>query len=131
MRRRKPTSTTQINVRFDNWLVHRLEMRANENRTTFSGEMRALLIAGLSLAEFRAYWLRQVRDTIEGEARKTTEATKKIEDDWRCLQRLDAKFTGFCSDAERELDPYVGIPKIRELLRGAPTLPDETKAKAK
>ena len=127
MRRRKLTETTQINIRLDNWLVHQLETRAKENLTTFSGEIRALLISGQSLAEFRAYWLRQVRDTIEGEARKTTEAAKKIEDDWRFLQSFDAKWTVFCGDVERELDPYVKIPKIRELLTGAPTLPDETK----
>jgi hypothetical protein len=40
-------------------------------------------------------------------------------------------FSGFYGDVEAELDWYVKIPKVRELLRGAPTLPDETKAKAK
>jgi hypothetical protein len=94
MRRRKPTQTTQINVRLDTELVHRLETRAKENRTTFSGELRALLIDGLdvepepsladvkpepSLTEFRAYWLRRVRDTIEGFAHTDNEEAKKIE----------------------------------------------------
>jgi hypothetical protein len=143
MRRRKPTSTTQINVRLDTELVHQLETRAKADGTTFSGLIRTLLIDGLdftepsladvkpepSLAEFRAYWLRRVRDTIEGEARKTPEAANKIEDDWRFLQRFDAKFTVFYSDVETELDPYVKIPKIRELLTGAPALPSDTKVK--
>ena len=70
-----------------------------------------------------------MRDTIEHEARKYVEAAKNIEADWRNLQALDATFAHFYGDVETKLDSYVRNPKIRELLRGAPTLPNETKAK--
>jgi hypothetical protein len=133
--RRHKAATMQINVRLDTTVVDQLEAHAKAHRVSFAEEVRQRLFSSLvakrelSLSEFRSDWLRRVRDTIEGEARKTTEAAKKIEDDWRFLQSFDAKWTVFCGDVDRELDPYVKIPKIRELLTGAPTLPDETKSK--
>jgi hypothetical protein len=137
MRRRKLTETTQINTRLSTELVRQLETLAKEDRTTFSEQIRARLVDSLvpkrdqSLHEFRASWLRQVRDTIEGEVRKDPEQAKKSEDHWRFLSHLDAMFTIFCGEIEKELDWYVRIPKIRELLRGAPTLSDETASKHK
>jgi hypothetical protein len=136
MRRRKLTQTTQINVRLPTALVAQLEALAKENHTTFTEQIRTRLVDSLvpkrdpALANEHRDWLRLVRDTIEGWARGDNEEAKKIEDHWRFLQRLDAKFTVFYGQVETELDPYVKIPKIRELLTGAPTLlPDETKAR--
>jgi hypothetical protein len=140
--RRRPTQTTQIAVRVDTELVRQLETRAKERRISLSEEIRARIVDSFkpepsladvkpepSLAEFRTYWLRRVRDIIENNARKTTEKAKKIEDAWRALQQLDAKFTLFYTEAEKELDSYLSDPGVQELLRGAPTLPDETKSK--
>jgi hypothetical protein len=136
MRRRKLTETTQINTRLSTELVRELETRAKENRTTFSEQIRTRLVDSLvpkrdpSLHEFREIWLRQMRATIDDEVRKIPEEALKIEAHWRFEQRLEAMFTGFCGEMEKELDWYVRFPKIRELLRGAPTaLPSETKAR--
>jgi hypothetical protein len=129
MRRRKPTQTAQVNVRLDIGLLHLLETRARENRTTFSEQIRTMLVDGLdpkpepSLADFRADWLRRLRDTIEHGARKDIEAAKNIESAWRVLQRLDANFAKFYTEVENELSSYLPDPRVRELLRGAPTLP--------
>jgi hypothetical protein len=127
MRRRKLTPTVQVNTRLSAELVNRLEKTAREERATLSEKIRELLEGGLapkpelSLDEFRVGWLRRVRDTIEHEARKDPEAVKNIEADWRNLQALDVAFAHFYGDMEIKLQSYVKYPKIRELLRGAPT----------
>jgi hypothetical protein len=137
MRRRKAT-TMQVNIRLDVTVVDQLEARARANRVSFSEEARQRLIDSLdpkpepSLDEFRSAWLRRLRDTIEHDARK--EGGNNIEAYWRTLQRLDAKFALFYGDVETELDSHAGLrnPRVRALLRGAPTLlllPDETKAR--
>lgn len=129
MRRRKPTITMQINVRLDTELVRQLETRAKASRATLSEQIRTRLIDSLdpkpepSLADFRASWLHRLRNAVEHAAKEN------IESAWPVLQLLDAKFSHFCGDAETELQRYVRDPKVRELLRGAPTLPNETKAK--
>lgn len=136
MRRRKPTQTVPINVRLDTELVRRLERRAKESRATLSEKIRELLEDGLedelSLTDFRADWLRRLRDTLEHAAleraaRGDVEAAKNIETVWKCLQLLEAEFAQFCTKAEDKLFPYLQDPRVRELLRGAPTPLDEIK----
>jgi len=80
------------------------------------------------LADFRAEWLRRLRNVIEASARKGPEAAKAIEITWGILQRVDAKFAVFCGDIATELASHRGTPQVHELLWGAPALPDETKA---
>jgi hypothetical protein len=128
MRRRKPTVTMQINVRLDTELVRQLETRAKANRVTVSEEIRTKLIKPeSSLSDFRAEWLRKVRDALEHDA-----DPKDIEAVWQCLRDLEVKFAGFYTAAENDLSPYVRSARVRELLRGVPVaLPDESKAKSK
>ena len=128
MRRRKP-ATIQINVRLDGAVVDRLAARAKANRVTFSEESRQRLIDSLDppgLSSVLANLVRNARDLLERGARR---GDIEIESAWRSLQALEAKCAKFYADAETELLPYVSDPKIRELLRGAPALPDETKSK--
>jgi hypothetical protein len=133
MRRRKPTQTAQINVRFDRALIAALETRAQANRVTFSELVRALLINGLNpkpppnLASFRVYFTNRLRDLVEAGAPK-----QDIEQTWEFLRFVDAVFAKLCGDIEDRASPYVRIKgevgaEIRALLRGAPSLPDETK----
>ena len=135
MRRRKPTQTTQVNVRLDTELVRQLEMRAKERRTTLSEEIRERIIGSLdpkpepSLWGFLDAFGHRVRDIIEHIARKNIETAKDIETGWGHLQAIDAKSRIFYTDIEQELFSYVQNPKVRELLRGAVTLPDEIKSK--
>ena len=135
MRRRRPTQTIQVNVRLDSELVRQLETHAKESRTTLSEEIRARIIDSLdpkpepSLWGFLDAFGHRVRDIIEHGARKDIEAAKDIETAWGHLQAIDAKSRIFYTDIERELFSYVQNPKIRELLRGAVTLPDEIKSR--
>ena len=132
MRRRKP-ATIQINVRLDGAIVHELEMRAKANRISFSEEARQRIVNSLnpkpepSLADFRASWLQRLRDAIEAWARKEG---GNIEEAWGVLQAIDAEFATFSGGVETKLSRYVSNPLVRQLLRGAPTLPGETASKA-
>jgi hypothetical protein len=127
MRRRKPTTTVQVNFRLDEQLVRQLEAAAKERRVTFSEECRTRLSkTDPSLADFRADWVRRVRDTLEHGVDK-----KDIEKAWRCVRDLETESARFYAAAEELLTSYVSDPRIRELLRGAPTLPNETTSKHK
>ena len=132
MRRRKP-ATIQINVRLDAELVRDLEMRAKANRTNLSAEIRTRVIDSLkaeSLADFRAAWLRRLRDAIETIARQEG---GNIEEVWGVLSGVDAGFSMFYGDTETKLSKYVRYTNVRALLRGTPAvlaLPDETQAKS-
>jgi hypothetical protein len=129
MRRRQAT-TAQITLRLNTALIQQLETRAKENRTTLSEEIRELIEDGLdpkpepSLADFRGDWLRRLRDAIEHDARKEG---GNIEEAWDCLRAVDAGFSTFYGDVETKLSRHVPNPQVRELLRGAPSLPNETK----
>jgi hypothetical protein len=133
MRRRK-SATIQINVRLDESLVRDLETLAKANRTTISGEIRQRLIDSLdikpepSLADFRGSWLRRLRDAVETLARKEG---GNIEEVGGVLNSVDAEFSQFYGRVETKMSPYVREPEVREVLRGASTLPNETKAKSK
>jgi len=128
MRRRKP-ATIQINVRLDAELVRDLEMRAKANRTNLSAEIRTRVIDSLkaeSLADFRAAWLRRLRDAVETLARKEG---GNIEEVGGVLNSVDAEFSQFYGGVETKMSPYVRAPTVREVLRGAPALPNETASK--
>ena len=122
MRHRKPTQTTQVNVRLDTALVLQLEKRAKENRTTFSEIIRTLLTDGLaikpepSLNSFRVYFTSRLRDLVEAGAPK-----QDIEQAWATLRAVEALFAKFYGDIETQLSPYVRIAQVRELLRGSPS----------
>ena len=122
MRRRK-SATIQINVRLDESLVRDLETLAKANRTNLSGEIRQRLIDSLdikpepSLADFRASWLRRLRDAVETLARKEG---LKLEEVGSVLNSVDAGFSHFYGDVETKMSPYVRGPEVREVLRGAP-----------
>lgn len=121
MRRRKPSkpdAVVQVNLRIDEQLRRQLEAAAKERHITFSQEVRLRLTgAEPSLADFRADWVRRLRDVIEASAPK-----QDIEAAWRCLQLVDAESAKFYTNVERLLFPYVHDSKVRDLLRGAPTL---------
>jgi hypothetical protein len=131
MRRRK-SATIQINVRLDESLVRDLETLAKANRTSISGEIRQRLIDSLdikpepSLADFRASWLRRLRDAVETLARKEG---GNIEEVGGVLNSVDAEFSQFYGGVETKMSPYVRAPTVREVLRGAPALPNETASK--
>ena len=109
MRRRKPTQTTQVNVRLDTELVRQLEMRAKERRTTLSEEIRERIIGSLdpkpepSLWGFLDAFGHRVRDIIEHGARKDIEAAKDIETAWGHLHqyRRAAHYDSFTPDSFR------------------------------
>jgi hypothetical protein len=130
MRRPKSTATIQLNFRLDAELVRALETHAKASRVTVSQEVRRRLVgsfdAGPSLADFRADWVRRVRDTLEHGVDK-----KDIEKAWRCVRDLETESAKFYAAAEELLMLYVSDPRIRELLRGAPALPNETTSKHK
>jgi hypothetical protein len=139
MKRRQPRVTTPVNFRLDTELVDRLTTHAKANRVTFSAEAKARLLSSfdtkpeLSLYEFRSSWLGLLRDAIEAGVPK-----QEIEAGWRVLLFIEAEWAKFCgaiegklSASEGKLPPCVRIPRVRELLRGAPSLPDETKARSK
>jgi|SRR6516165_11245945 len=130
MRRRKAT-TMQVNARLETELVDRLGARAKENRVSLSEEIKTRLINSFkpepSLADFRGDWMSRLRNTLEHIARQEG---IDIEAVWRVVQVLEVKWGGLYTDVENELSPHVRYPQIRELLRGAPTLPHETKTKA-
>jgi hypothetical protein len=126
MRRRKPSklnAIVQVNLRIDEQLRRQLEADAKEHHVTFIQEVRLRLTKGnQSLASYVADFTRRVRDTVEHSARK-----EDIETTWGNLRALDAKFAHLYTDVEQVLTPYLRDPKVRELIRGAPILPDETK----
>jgi len=140
MRRRKAT-TMQVNVRLDTAVVDRLEECARAHRVSFSEEARQRLISSLnpqpdelSLADYRAIWLRRLRDTIEAILREAIEAgasPETIEKALGVLQLEEAEFSKFYGGVETRLSPYVRYPAVRRLLRGSPMpiLPDETAPK--
>jgi hypothetical protein len=136
MKRRQPRVTAPVNFRLDRELIDRLTAHAKTNRTTFSAEAKARLLSSFdtkpefSLYDFRSSWLSQLRDAIEAGVPK-----QEIEAGWRVLLAIEAEFAKFChaiegklSASEGKLPPCVRIPRVRELLRGAPSLPNETKA---
>jgi hypothetical protein len=129
MPRHRPTQ--QINVRLESAMVARLEARAKANRTSLSEEIRPMLAAGLdpeppqSLSEFRG-WFDRLRNALETIARK---GGGNIEELWTIVRDLEVEFSQLYTSAETKLSKYVGEPEIRELLRGAPDVPDEIKAK--
>jgi hypothetical protein len=138
MKRRQPRVTVPVNFRLDTELVDQLTTHAKANRVTFSAEAKARLLSSFdtkpeqSLHDFRASWLSQLRDAIEAGVPK-----QEIEAGWRVLLAIEAEWAKFCgtiegklSTSEGKLPPYIRIPRVRELLRGAsPSLPDETKSK--
>ena len=136
MRRRKPRRPRQINLRLDEALRSRLEAAASERQTNTTQLMRQLLEGGLaepSLADFRASWLSQLRDAIEAGVPK-----QEIEAGWRVLLAIEAEWAKFCgtiegklSTSEGKLPPCIRIPRVRELLLGAPNLPNKTTSKHK
>ena len=129
MKRRQPRVTVPVNFRLDTELVDRLATHAKANRVTFSAEAKARLLNSFdtkpeqSLHDFRASWLSQLRDAIEAGVPK-----QEIEAGWRVLLVIEAEWAKFCGILEGKLPPCIRIPRVRELLRGAPTLPNETKA---
>ena len=67
--------------------------------------------------------MRRLRDAIEADA-----PPEKIEEGWDCLRAIEAEFSTFYGGVETRLSPYVRISlRVRELLRGASSLPKETK----
>ena len=129
MRRRKAT-TMQVNARLETELVDRLGARAKENRVSLSEEIKTRLINSFkpepSLADFRASWLRRLRDAVETLARKEG---GNIEEVGGVLNSVDAEFSQFYGGVETKMSPYVRAPTVREVLRGAPALPNETASK--
>src|SRR5262249_6586835 len=99
-----------------------------------SAEVRARLINSLAteakpgLAGDLDLFKRQIRPAVETVVR---EEDKNIEDAWGILRDVDSLVAGFYAAVETKLSPFVRSSAVRELLRGAPTLPDETKAKSK
>jgi hypothetical protein len=127
MRRRKPTTTAQINLRLDERLIHELEARAKESRVTFSEIIRKKIMdSEPSLAGFIDGFKHEARSVLERGA-----PPEGIEAVWLLLQALDALSAKFYTDVETLLMPHVANPEIRKLLRGAPALPDETTSKHK
>src|SRR5262249_42633293 len=130
MRRRKPSkpdAVVQVNLRIDERLRRQLEAAAKEHHVTFSQEVRLRLTAAEpSLASLLTDFKRRTRDTIEAGARK-----EDIETAWRCLQKVDAESAKFYTAIEVLLFDYVNDPKVRDLLRGAPALPEERGAGGK
>jgi hypothetical protein len=133
MRRRQAT-TAQITLRLKTALIQQLETRAKESRTTLSEEIRRLIEDGLdpkpepSLADFRADWMRRLRDALEHYVRE--EGKENIEDVWKIISAIETGFAGFYNDTESKLTRLVRFLAVRQLLRGIPALlPDETKAK--
>src|SRR5262249_32126598 len=132
MRRRKSAAGgIQTNVRLDAEMLRELEACAKANGVTFSAEVRARLIASLATEAKRGLagdldlFKRQNRDAVESVVR---EENKNIEDAWRVLREVDALVAGFYAAVETKLSPFVRSPAVRELLRGAPALPGQTKA---
>jgi hypothetical protein len=136
MRRHKPiASTVQLNLRVTPEVFGELEARSKARGITVSELVRQAIDSlnpkpEPSLADYRASWLRRLRDVVEANARKNPEAGKAIETIWGILQRADAKFAVFCGDMATELDSLRGTPQVHELLWGAPALPVETKFKS-
>jgi hypothetical protein len=132
MRRRRPIQTAQTNIRLDTALIAQLEIRAKANRTNFSEEVRGMLIDGLNpkpepgLGDFRDAWLRGLRRDVEAVV-----PPEKIEEAWAILRAIESEFAKFYGYVEDKLSPYVRDSRVRELLRGVPALPNETKPKAK
>lgn len=119
----KPNAVVQVNLRIDEQLRLEIEAAAREHHVTFIQEVRLRLTkANQSLASYVADFVRRVRDTVEHSARK-----EDIETTWGNLRALDAKFAHLYTDVEQVLGPYLQDPKVRELIRGAPALPNETK----
>jgi hypothetical protein len=117
-------------------LRSRLEAAASERQTNTTQLMRQLLEGGLaepSLADFRANWLRKLRDAIE-----TGVPKQDIEAGWRVNLAIEAEWAKFfgaierkLSSSEGKLSPPLRIPRVRELLLGAPNLPNKTTSKHK
>jgi hypothetical protein len=134
MRRRRPIQTAQTNIRLDTALIAELEARARANRTNFSEEIRARLIDSLEakakpgLARDLDGFKRQMRDAAETFAR---EEDMNIEDVWDVLRKVDSLTAQFYAAIETELSSFVRSAAVRELLRGAPTSPNETAPKPK
>jgi hypothetical protein len=130
MRRRRPIQTAQTNIRLDTALIAQLEAAARTSRTNFSEEVRARLVDSFNpkpergFAAVGAAWLHLLRSAVEAVA-----GPEKIEEAWAVLRAIDAEFAKFYGFAEDRLSPYVRDSRVRELLRGAPALPDEIKAK--
>jgi hypothetical protein len=111
-------------MRFDADLVRRLETAAKGHATTLSQEVRERLIASFaetSLADFHADWLRRLRDAVEACVPK-----EKIEEAWGLLRDIEVVFAGTYTASETKLSllRLLRYPRVRELLRGAPTLPE-------
>jgi hypothetical protein len=132
MRRRRPIQTAQTNIRLDTALIAQLEAAARTSRTNFSEEVRARLVDSFNpapvpgFADFRDAWLRRLRRDVEAVV-----PPEKIEEAWAILRAIESESAKFYGYLEDKLSPYVRDSRIRELLRGVPVLPDETKAKPK
>jgi hypothetical protein len=133
MRRRKSAAGIQTNVRLDAEMLRELEACAKASGVTFSAEVRARLVDSLDpkpepgLAADLERFKRETRDDVETVVR---EEGGNIEDAWRVLRKVDSLVAQFYAAVETELSPYVRHSAVRQLLRGAPALPDETKSKS-
>jgi hypothetical protein len=134
MRRRKPSKpheAVQVNLRLNEGLRLQLERAAEEHHVTFSQEVRARLVdsfdpAEQSLAGFLTRFKRDLRDRIESNPRNAHD----IERHWRHVNNVDASIARLYTAVEEALlEDLRDDPKIRELVRGAPSGTKSTQKK--
>jgi hypothetical protein len=134
MRRHKPiASTVQLNLRVTPQVFGELEARSKAQGITVSELVRRAIDSlnpkpKPSLAEFRADWLDWLRDAIEAGAREEGVDIVKGSD---CYRKVETVLSRAYGDVETALTSQVHNFRVRQLLRGVPVLPDETKSKPK
>jgi hypothetical protein len=134
MRRRKPKTWVQVNLRIQEELRRQLATAAEANQVSFNEEVRARLIDSFdqktrqSLASFLAEFERNARDIIERNAREFARNADDMELIWRRLAALGASMKGTYAGVEETLLRDMQDSDLRELVRGKP---DEAKSKTK
>jgi hypothetical protein len=134
MRRHKPiAATVQLNLRVTPQVFGELEAHSKAQGITVSELVRRAIDSlnpkpKLSLSEFRADWLSWLRDAIEAGAREEGGDIKEGSD---CLREAETVFSKCYGDMETKLAAQVRNVRVRQLLRGVPILPDETRPSRK